>query len=1431
MSDNLIRFSYPYPMAALYQEIESITYPDEMQKKYELLLDMYDCILKTLNYSLLGLAFHHKKLTPVVKKELETALKNPIHSNWTSLLSTLLENFATFRNPLSDSIRRFYLSADPNLARIREGVYHLFQTPRSAKDVGEITIARFFDDFSNFLKTGSSKLSQNYAGAVDTLLPVFKEILGKLDFYRDYTFAYVPKIQMEGKSFDHSIDLLSGIKQTRDHFISDEPLASRNRKLYLFRINRDGLEPLFCFHPFIIVHKCKIHNANEVYFLQRQHGDDMDYISYQCGERFKPERLLIDYQDTMDAFINHERYEVSDDIIDIFREVLFAAWKDGIVSDDDRKKIINLKEHFKVSDILLKNLEENVKRELGLIYGKVDLKAVRMFENLLKNSIINAAISPKMRTYIDGYRIEWDIPREYAVKLEADLWYQEGLKFLDKKNISSAYKCFYNAHLLDENHVLAGEKTRMLSPETESQLQTKDTLLKHPAVTVEMPSPAILKPSEEERQVPSLAKEYNAEVSASAEFKDKPAKEPKIKITEAIYVPRVKSSRILKSSKSASAEESVETEPAEQDQQFVEEPKYVYEESENTYNQSEQVYEESEPIYEESLSSMPSDVKEEEYLEEEFPAQTFQPPEQEYPMPDIAPDEFLEPEILKESESGSEEKVYDDGDDVEEEVSGGPDTALLSASTVSMDVEEYVVDETPLLLEKDIVNIGLLLKSLKEDEDPSVKRVWDLLDAKTKKAVNKWKAGRSFKKTKRQSLINSLNKIISKPDFYNIDDFISIEISDEGKDLVEKGLDKLPLIELQMFNRQLMESIFPREIARRDYPEERILSEIKPEKPQEEKPPFVEGSSANLPAELDPMPKELAIVEPKEIKLQEKRKKISDKPEKAQKVKEYESEVFAAEQSKLDSEADESIEPVITDEERTVNQSGIFEIMPSIKVPSIDVDDDVQTIDDFKPADSPLKDIESWEDEDEITVTDNEEYRSYLEAEEEEDILLEEDEAPMADDDSVSKQESYQADTDILEPRPSSTPDSLEKSPPKEKPVLKVSVTPAAQPAVRVAKNTAKLLAEAKSCLQQEKYDRAREICSTILEQDPDNLVAKLLRGKCDIEDENFEQAYQDLSAVLEVKSEDPTLLLLHGRAALEVGRLKEAMKELNEVTKKVPNNPDAWLYRGMVHLEMGKFKKAIKDFNRAAKLSPDDPEIYLNRGNVNIELWEYENALQDYNRAIKLDPEDPYFYFQRGNAYFLMKEYQMALKDFNKAIELDSEDTDFYVNRGVAFIRLGQFDKAREDFDKVIQGETNFVPALIQRGNLYRQIGENLEALKDFSWLIDLEPDSPEGYVLRGNLLVDMEKYKDALEDFDEASAIDPEYVDAYTGKANTMMAMEKYNEAIDIYTVVIDMDAQTSEAYLNRGIAYEKLGQIDQAKEDFNSYLQLNRLETGNY
>ena len=137
---------------------------------------------------------------------------------------------------------------------------------------------------------------------------------------------------------------------------------------------------------------------------------------------------------------------------------------------------------------------------------------------------------------------------------------------------------------------------------------------------------------------------------------------------------------------------------------------------------------------------------------------------------------------------------------------------------------------------------------------------------------------------------------------------------------------------------------------------------------------------------------------------------------------------------------------------------------------------------------------------------------------------------------------------------------------------------------------------------------------------------------------------------------------------------------------------------------------------------------------------------------------------------------------------------------------------------------------------------GHHLEAIRGFTEVIALTPNASlptaaEGYYNRGNSLDEIGLYDEAIEDFTRALAIlestfpsSELLAKIHNNRGISLENLDRQEEAISEYSAAIRANPHWSSPYYNRGLAFERQGDLKKAHEDYKVAAGLGNREASN-
>ena len=360
------------------------------------------------------------------------------------------------------------------------------------------------------------------------------------------------------------------------------------------------------------------------------------------------------------------------------------------------------------------------------------------------------------------------------------------------------------------------------------------------------------------------------------------------------------------------------------------------------------------------------------------------------------------------------------------------------------------------------------------------------------------------------------------------------------------------------------------------------------------------------------------------------------------------------------------------------------------------------------------------------------------------------------------------------------------------------------------------------------------------------------------IDQGDYEGAFKAFEMALDLGWETDELYTKLGLVLTNMGEYEEAIAVYTKAIELDPQVVENWGERGWRYLDLGDYNAAIDDLEKTYELYPEDYSPLLGQARAYRGLDEPETALQILTETIEGFPDQAELYNERGWLYLEeFGEHNLAISDFSMAIEVDPNSAYNYFFRGDAYQQLGRIAEARADFEKVMD-ITGGAPNFEEHSFIVQWLAENEDA-----GTIDSERQDAEYWCDRGWRYFDQLTYNAAKEAFDKAIEFNPEEWSAWWGRALVYRKQGDYQTAIlelgeaialapDIsglyidrgwlyfeqlgdnalalndFSEAIDVEPEEPGHYFQRGLAYQYLGNISEARADYEKYMEITAGDT---
>jgi tetratricopeptide (TPR) repeat protein len=375
-------------------------------------------------------------------------------------------------------------------------------------------------------------------------------------------------------------------------------------------------------------------------------------------------------------------------------------------------------------------------------------------------------------------------------------------------------------------------------------------------------------------------------------------------------------------------------------------------------------------------------------------------------------------------------------------------------------------------------------------------------------------------------------------------------------------------------------------------------------------------------------------------------------------------------------------------------------------------------------------------------------------------------------------------------------------------------------------------------------YGRARKLYLEALSQDSNNVFALIGLAEVERKMGDAASARKHLDEALKLAPDDFRLHYQFGKLNLEEGRNEDAISNFNRTIELKKDHVKSYVGLASSHRRMKNYGKSLDTALSGLSLG-DDPNLYFQLGETHYLMDEYEKAISSLEKALSLNPDDhrawselSYMHSKKqdlvsaikcmNRAYEILpysryrKKLFFDLKELERKNELPLDASDLF-RQAEIFYSEKKTDEALKYLDKCIESDGGFLEAYLLRGFIRYSMHDYVRAIEDNLKAQSIDPRCQQAYYLAGKSYWRLKNESKALKNLNTASELIPEDDRVYNTLAllhlstDYEMALKKIERAINLYP-------RGPEYYVNRGIIFEKLNRIKEARQDYEMALKIN-------
>lgn len=356
---------------------------------------------------------------------------------------------------------------------------------------------------------------------------------------------------------------------------------------------------------------------------------------------------------------------------------------------------------------------------------------------------------------------------------------------------------------------------------------------------------------------------------------------------------------------------------------------------------------------------------------------------------------------------------------------------------------------------------------------------------------------------------------------------------------------------------------------------------------------------------------------------------------------------------------------------------------------------------------------------------------------------------------------------------------------------------------------------KAKKLIDKKMYDEAEMVLKRGLDIADDALLYKYL-GKIYESQHKFQDAVEHYDCSAKMNPQDKEIWLRLGMCQLNNKMIEEAIVSFEKANKVTPLNTDVQTGWGMALMKQKKYALARDKFLNATRISKYNFTAILLSAIMEIRLCDYESAEEKLKFLAKVAPNESSTY-EYANLKLLKSDYREAEKYAKKSLEINPQMLPAYFVLGEIYSIQKNLEKTEKVFSKALDNDLDCEALHFVWGKSYIRFFDYMKAKEHFLIALEKDPEFTDAKIG----LAHINAYEGDFSLLDELKEKygDSVYIQESIGLER--FANEKFEDAIESFKKALRTDSKQTYNYLNLARAYQKLGNKDKIRENFEKFI----------
>lgn len=363
--------------------------------------------------------------------------------------------------------------------------------------------------------------------------------------------------------------------------------------------------------------------------------------------------------------------------------------------------------------------------------------------------------------------------------------------------------------------------------------------------------------------------------------------------------------------------------------------------------------------------------------------------------------------------------------------------------------------------------------------------------------------------------------------------------------------------------------------------------------------------------------------------------------------------------------------------------------------------------------------------------------------------------------------------------------------------------------------------------VRHDRQEAAEELLKALADgdgTDADAVRARIYLARLDLKAGDRSSAEALIGRVLEVEPQNPDALLIRAQVRFDEGRYEEAVADLRRALREDPSSVGALALLAEVHWQQGDLRLAVANLTRLVELQPDSRASKLRLSQILARQGDLEAALRYLNESVEGSPLILPWLTTKAEVLVALERFAEVSRIADEIKTIPGGEAVSWALRAKAAFARGDFQASVEAFEKAREIDPKSRSLLLGLAEALTRLDRGEEALGALTGHLESQPDDGEVWLRLGDTGRALGRPAVAEEAYRRVVETNPDSSVGYLRLAATYARQDRHDESVEVLGRGATRIPGSEPLRVALALGLENLGRIDEAMAAYRDYLESN-------